>query len=83
MHDWDRTAGAGLATCPLIRWESAIAPMFAVIRLLYAQNEDQFQSGGIALQLTMTAVQARQLSQDLARIADRLDADNLPRGTVQ
>ena len=38
---------------------------------------------GAALQVVLTAVQARQLSEDLRQMAETLDADNLPRGTKQ
>lgn len=83
MQDWDIREDGNLLIGPALGWETAIGPMTGLLRVRYAHSEDRYESGGDALQVTLTAVQARQLSEDLRRMADKLDEDNLPRGTKQ
>ena len=83
LGDWDTRPDGTLLIGPALSWQTAIAPMTGMLRLRYAHSEDQFESGGIAVQVVLTAVQARSLSEDLRKMADALDEDNLPRGTSQ
>lgn len=79
--DWEKTPEGNLLMYPLIGWDTAIAPMIGLLRLRYATSEEEFEAGGIALQLHATPVVLRQLSQVLSAMADRIDAQNL--GTQQ
>nr|WP_314471104.1 hypothetical protein [uncultured Sphingomonas sp.] len=83
LDHWDKRDDGNLLIGPAIGWDTAIAPMTGLLQLRYAHSEEQFERGGAAIQVVLTAVQARQLSEDLRRMADQLDADNLPRGTKQ
>ena len=81
MKDWDRQPDGNLAIFPVVGWDSAIAQMIGLLRLRYARSEQEFESGGVPVQVHMTPVQLRKLSQDLSQMADRIDAQNL--GTKQ
>lgn len=83
VSQWDQRPDGKLLIGPVLGWDTALAPMTGLLRLRYAHSEDQYESGGQALQVVLTAVQARALGQALLRMADALDADNLPRGTSQ
>jgi len=83
LKHWDTRPDGNLLIGPAIGWDTAIAPMTGMLRLRYAHSEDQFEAGGTAVQVVLTAVQARQLSEDLRKMADTLDEDNLPHGTQQ
>ncbi|MBO9724336.1 MAG: hypothetical protein J7530_08175 [Novosphingobium sp.] len=81
MKDWDLTPEGNLKIGPVIGWETAIAPMIGLLRLRYAHSEEEFEAGGTGLQVQMTPVQLRNLSESLRQMADRIDAQNL--GTAQ
>lgn len=81
MKDWDRLPDGKISTYPALGWDTAILQMIGLLRLRYARSESEFEAGGVNLQVHMTPVQLRQLSQDLLRMADRIDAQNL--GTRQ
>ncbi len=83
LENWDTKPDGNLLIGPAIGWDTAIAPMTGLLRLRYAHTEEQFEKGGTAVQVVLTAAQARMLSEDLRKMADSLDADNLPRGTKQ
>ncbi|MDH4746653.1 hypothetical protein OMP43_21740 [Sphingomonas sp. CBMAI 2297] len=83
IRDWDLRPDGNLLIGPAIGWDTAIAPMTALLRLRYALSEEEYETGGRSAQVVLTAVQARQLSEDLRRMADALDDDNLPHGTAQ
>ncbi len=83
VDHWDKRTDGTLLIGPAIGWDTAIAPLTGLLQLRYAHSEEQYEAGGAALQVVLTAVQARQLSEDLRRMADLLDADNLPRGCPQ
>lgn len=83
VNHWKKRPDGTLLIGPAIGWDTAIAPMTGLLQLRYAHSEEQYETGGEALQVVLTAVQARQLSEDLRRMADRLDEDNLPKGTRQ
>jgi hypothetical protein len=83
LSHWDLRPNGNLLIGPAIGWETAIAPMTGMLRLRYAHSEEQFETGGVAVQVVLTAVQARMLSEDLRKMADTLDADNLSEGTKQ
>jgi hypothetical protein len=78
---WTKNAEGNLVLYPLIGWDTAIAPMIGLLRLRYAQSEEEFEAGGVSLQLHATPVVLRQLSQVLSEMADHIDAQNL--GTKQ
>jgi len=81
VKDWDTREDGNLDIERLIAWETAKMPMNGALRLRYARNEREFETGGIALQLLLSPVQLRSLSSALANLADALDADHL--GTRQ
>lgn len=81
MRDWDTRPNGDIAVHPTLGWQTAIASLNGLLRIQYAENEQQFESGGVALQLAMTPVQLRMLSQDLLRMAEKIDAQHL--GTKQ
>lgn len=81
MDEWEKTPEGNLLCYPLIGWDSQIAPMLGLLRLRYARSEEEFEAGGVGLQLHATPVILRQLSQVLSLMADRIDAQNL--GTKQ
>ncbi len=81
MKDWDKSPSGNLIAHQVLGWDNAIAQMIGLLRLRYARSEWEFESGGIALQLHLTPIQLRILSQDLLQMADRIDAQNL--GTKQ
>lgn len=83
MKDWDTRPDGNLLIGPALGWDTATAPMTGLLRLRYAHSEDQYEAGGVAVQVVLTAVQARQLSEDLRKMADELDEDNRPHGTKQ
>lgn len=83
VDHWDKRPDGTLLIGPALGWDTAIAPMTGLLRLRYAHSEEQYETGGVGLQVVLTAVQARQLSEDLRRMADALDDDDLPRGTKQ
>lgn len=81
MDDWDLNEDGNLAAYPVMGWGTRSAQMIGLVRLRYARSETEWNAGGVALQLHLTPVQLRQLSQDLQRMADRIDEQNL--GTRQ
>ena len=81
IEDWDTDDSGNLAVYPVVGWDTAIAQMIGLVRLRYARSETEFESGGVPVQVHLTPVQLRTLSQDLAQMADRIDAQNL--GTRQ
>ncbi|WP_416464001.1 hypothetical protein [Sphingomonas sp. VDB2] len=81
MDDWDTLPNGNLAIYPVVGWDSAIGQMIGLLRLRYARSESEFESGGVPVQIHLTPVQLRMLSQDLSNMADRIDAQNL--GTRQ
>jgi hypothetical protein len=83
MKDWERRPNGDIRVGPLLAWDIAALAMTGFLRLRYADQPDQVTTGGIAVQLAMTAAQARLLGEDLLRTADTLDADNQPHGTQQ
>ncbi len=83
LGHWDLRPNGNLLIGPALGWDTAIAPMTGMLRLRYAHSEEQFETGGVAVQVVLTAVQARMLSEDLRKMADTLDADNLSEGTKQ
>lgn len=78
---WDLTPEGNIKLYPLIGWDTQIAPMIGLLRLRYARSEEEFETGGVGLQLHATPVILRQLSQVLSAMADRIDEQNL--GTKQ
>jgi hypothetical protein len=83
LEHWDVRPDGNVLIGPVMGWKTAIMPMTAMLRIQYAYSEDQFRTGGEALQMALTAAQARSLSEDLRQIADRLDADTAAGGTKQ
>ena len=83
MQDWDIREDGNLLVGPSLGWETALAPMTGLLRLRYAHNEDRLERGGDAVQVTLTAAQARKLSEDLRQMADQLDRENSASGTKQ
>lgn len=81
MDGWDTLPNGNLAIYPVVGWDSAIGQMIGLLRLCYARSETEFESGGVPIQIHLTPVQLRMLSQDLSNMADRIDAQNL--GTRQ
>lgn len=81
MDEWDLDEGGNLRMGPVTGWDTASAPMLGLLRLRYALTETEFETGGRAVQVHLTPVQLRTLSQDLLQMADRIDAQNL--GTRQ
>ena len=78
---WDKQPDGNLTTCPLLSYELGTAQMFALLRLSYARDQQEFETGGVGLQLTMTPVQLRELAKALLRTADTIDQQQL--GTRQ
>lgn len=81
LDGWDLRENGDIAVSPTLGWQTAVMPLNGLLRLNYAENEQQYESGGVALQLVLTPVQLRQLSADLLHMAERVDAQNL--GTAQ
>ena len=81
LNGWDTRPNGDIAVAPTLGWQTAIMPLNGLLRVRYAETEQQFESGGVALQLVLTPVQLRQLSADLLNMAERIDAQNL--GTEQ
>lgn len=81
LNGWDTRPNGDIAVVQTLGWQTAIMPLNGLIRLNYAETEQQFESGGVALQLVLTPVQLRQLSADLLKMAELIDAQNL--GTPQ
>lgn len=83
VDHWELRPDGSLMLGPVLGWDIAKIPMTALLRLRYAQSEDQLRNGGTAVQVALTARQARLLAQDLSKIADALDEDDRPHGTRQ
>lgn len=81
VQHWDLRPNGDLAVHPCLGFETATAQLTGLVRLIYAENEQQFESGGVALQLAMTPVQLRSLSQGLLKMATAIEAQ--PLGTKQ
>ena len=74
FEDWDKRPNGDVAVHPFLGWETAVTPLAGLVRLQYAEDEAQFEAGGIGLQLTMTPIQLRSLSEALLRMADKIEA---------
>jgi hypothetical protein len=73
MSQWDTDEQGNIVVCPVIGWHAAPAfEMSCVLRILFAANDAELETGGRALQLAMTPAQAEQLAGDLLAIAKHL-----------
>ncbi len=77
IQDWDTAPNGNLIAHQVLGWDMKTAPMLGLLRLRYARSETEFESGGVSVQLHMTPAQLRVLAEDLSRMADRIDAQNL------
>jgi len=73
---WDTLPNGNIRSGPLLGWKTAAAQMFALVQLRYAESEQEYESGGKSLQLTMTPVQLRTLAEALLRKAVEIEAQH-------
>ena len=75
IKDWELDQGGNLRLAPVVGWDSAVGGMYGLLRVRFVRGEDQLQRGEFeAVQVGMTAQQARQLADDLRQMAERIEA---------
>ncbi len=77
ISHWNQRMDGRVLIGPALSWETAVAPRKGLLRLCYSHSEDVFDNGGPALQVTLTADQARALSEDLRQLAEALEEERV------
>jgi hypothetical protein len=81
FSDWTKDANGNLKMNPIVGWQSAVfAGTACMLRIEFVHSLDQFGKTSDAVQLAMTPAQAKELSDVLLRMADKVDL-NVPPGT--
>lgn len=72
--DWELLPNGNVRVFPLVGVQTASVPPIGLLRLEFEETEDAAQKGQrSALQLNMSAAQARELAQMLLKLAGTLD----------
>ncbi|WP_354291146.1 hypothetical protein [Sphingomonas sp. PvP055] len=82
MNDWDLRPNGDVAVVPLCGWQTAAAPLTLLLRLKTTNSAERLQKEDFDnVQIALTIPQARELAQDLLRMAAVVEAQ--PKGTMQ
>ena len=78
FEDWDKRQNGDIAFQPLAGWSIATLPLNGLVRIDYYPDDSALEALlPEAIQLGMTASQAREFAQALLRMADRIDRQPL------
>ena len=67
---WEKAPNGDIIAAPVAAWDAVIGGTYVLLRIQYGEQEHQDVQ---AVQVGMTAEQARLLADDLRIMADRLD----------
>ena len=73
--DWNKNEDGNITASPVVAWDAVIGGMYGMLRIQFVNSHDDLERQEFhAVQIGMSAKQARTLAGDLLQIADKLDA---------